>query len=76
MVLSLTRPGGSRLRAHRRAQRRPQLPAATDEAVDDGFLLCQDAETIMTKASASTIGGSDEFAAAPKWPSRSSRAGG
>jgi hypothetical protein len=42
-----------------------QLLAATNEAVGTGFLLCQDAETIMRKASASSIGGSDEFFAPP-----------
>jgi hypothetical protein len=42
-----------------------QLLAATNDAVAQRFLLCQDAETIMRKASASTIGGPDEFTAAP-----------
>jgi hypothetical protein len=42
-----------------------QLLLATDEAVNNGFLLCQDAEIIMRKASASAIGGTDEFSAAP-----------
>ncbi|MET0909614.1 MAG: alpha/beta hydrolase domain-containing protein, partial [Ilumatobacteraceae bacterium] len=42
-----------------------QLVVATDQAVDDGFLLCADAERIMRAASASTIGGSDEFRAGP-----------
>lgn len=42
-----------------------RLLAATDEAVADGFLLCQDAETIMAKASASQIGGADPYTAVP-----------
>jgi hypothetical protein len=42
-----------------------RLLAATDQAVDDGFLLCADAERIMRGASASNAGGNDEFAAAP-----------
>ena len=42
-----------------------RLLTATDQAVDDGFLLCADAERIMRGASASTIGGLDEFAATP-----------
>ena len=36
-----------------------RLLTATDQAVDDGFLLCADAERIMRGASASTIGGLD-----------------
>ena len=42
-----------------------QLLAATDDAVTQRFLTCQDAGTIMRKASASTIGGPDPFTAAP-----------
>ncbi len=42
-----------------------RLLIATDQAVDDGFLLCTDAERIMRGASASIIGGSDDFSAAP-----------
>jgi hypothetical protein len=42
-----------------------QLLAATNEAVAQRFLLCRDAETIMRKASAATIGRPDEFTAAP-----------
>ena len=42
-----------------------RLLAATDQAVDDRFLLCADAERIMRGASASNVGGNDEFAAAP-----------
>jgi hypothetical protein len=42
-----------------------QLLAATNEAVENNILLCRDAATIMRKASASTIGGADEFVAAP-----------
>jgi hypothetical protein len=42
-----------------------QLLAATDAAVEQRFLICQDAETIMRKASASTVGGSDSYAARP-----------
>lgn len=42
-----------------------QLLAAVDEAVDAGFLVCQDAETIMRKASESDIGGTDPASAAP-----------
>jgi len=39
--------------------------SATDGAVTQRFLTCQDAETIMRKASASAIGGADAFTAAP-----------
>jgi len=42
-----------------------QLLVASDEAVADRILLCRDAETIMRKASESTIGGEDSFTAAP-----------
>ncbi len=38
-----------------------ELLAATDEAVSKRFLVCQDAETIMRKASATTLGGDDPF---------------
>lgn len=43
-----------------------QLLVATNEAVDNGFLLCDDAQTIMRMASASSIGGSDAFSASPE----------
>jgi Alpha/beta hydrolase domain len=43
-----------------------KLLAATNSAVANGFLLCDDAHTIMRKASALTIGGTDAFTAAPK----------
>jgi hypothetical protein len=43
-----------------------QLLAATDEAVSKRYLVCQDAATIMRKASASAIGGDDEFSATPR----------
>ena len=43
-----------------------ELLAATDEAVSKQFLVCQDAETIMRKASATAIGGTDPFTAAPR----------
>lgn len=42
-----------------------QLLAATDEAVAARQLLCEDAETILRKASASSIGGDDDFVAEP-----------
>jgi hypothetical protein len=42
-----------------------QLLAATNKAVDDRTLLCEDAQTIMRGASSSTIGGSDAFSASP-----------
>ena len=42
-----------------------RLLDATDRAVVDGFLLCDDAEAIMSAASASDIGGADGFTAAP-----------
>jgi hypothetical protein len=42
-----------------------QLAAAVDDAVTRRQLLCQDAATIMRKASASTVGGSDPFVTAP-----------
>jgi hypothetical protein len=42
-----------------------QLLAATNAAVARGHLICQDAETIMRKASASLVGGIDPFSAAP-----------
>lgn len=42
-----------------------QLRAATDAAVAARFLLCEDAGTILRKASASSIGGADAFSAAP-----------
>lgn len=41
------------------------LRAATDDAVEDGFLLCEDADTILRQASESGIGGRDRFAAVP-----------
>jgi hypothetical protein len=41
------------------------LLAATNSAVDDRFLLCQDAKIILDKASVSTIGGDDAFTASP-----------
>ena len=52
-----------------------KLLAATNEAVAKRFLVCQDAETIMRKASASTIGGPDTFTAMPKCTQRADRAG-
>ena len=52
-----------------------QLLAATNEAVAKRFLVCQDAETIMRKASASTIGGPDTFTATPKCTQQSDRVG-
>ena len=52
-----------------------QLLAATNDAVDERFLVCQDAETIMRKASASTIGGPDAFTATPKCTQQSDRVG-
>lgn len=42
-----------------------RLLSATNEAVDDRYLLCHDAAVIMHSASASTIGGTDRFTAAP-----------
>lgn len=42
-----------------------QLLAATNKAVDDGTLLCEDAQTIMRGASESPIGGADAFTAVP-----------
>ena len=47
------------------------LLAATNRAVADRFLVCQDAATILRKASASTIGGTDAFTATPKCAARS-----
>ena len=52
-----------------------QLLTATNEGVAKRFLVCQDAETIMRKASASTIGGPDTFTATPRCTQRSDRAG-
>jgi Alpha/beta hydrolase domain len=52
-----------------------QVLAATNEAVAKRFLVCQDAETIMRKASASTIGGPDTYTATPKCTQRSDRVG-
>jgi hypothetical protein len=49
---------------HERYVRR--LRAATDRAVKDRSLLCQDAETILRKASASSVGGDDVYRAAPR----------
>ena len=49
-----------------------QLRAATNGAVAKRFLVCQDAETIMRKASASTVGGVDRFSAVPSCAQRSS----
>jgi hypothetical protein len=49
-----------------------QLLTATNEAVAERFLVCEDAETIMRKASASTIGGVDPFTAAPNCATRDS----
>jgi len=48
-----------------------ELLAATNDAVADRFLVCQDAETILRKASASTVGGTDTFTATPKCAARS-----
>jgi hypothetical protein len=42
-----------------------QMQVATNEAVESRLLLCRDAQTIMRKASDSTIGGDDKFIAAP-----------
>lgn len=42
-----------------------RLKAATDDAVEERYLRCPDAETILRVASASTIGGDDEFTAEP-----------
>ena len=42
-----------------------KLLAATNTAIDQRFLLCPDAQTIMAKASASNAGGDDTYAAAP-----------
>jgi hypothetical protein len=42
-----------------------QLLSAVNEAVDNRFLLCEDAAIIMRKASASAIGGDDVYSAAP-----------
>jgi hypothetical protein len=48
-----------------------QMLGATNKAVAARFLVCQDAETIMRKASASTIGGPDTASAAPRCAERS-----
>jgi hypothetical protein len=48
-----------------------QLLAATNGAVAKRYLVCQDAKTIMRKASASTVGGLDAFTAAPTCARRS-----
>ncbi|MET0728119.1 MAG: alpha/beta hydrolase domain-containing protein [Acidimicrobiales bacterium] len=42
-----------------------QLRGATDAAVEQGYLLCPDAETILRVASDSNIGGNDPFTAEP-----------
>lgn len=42
-----------------------QLQGATDAAVEQGYLRCPDAETILRVASDSTIGGDDPFRAEP-----------
>lgn len=42
-----------------------QLLAAVDEAVENRFLLCPDAQTILRKASDSVIGGNDKYSALP-----------
>ena len=42
-----------------------ELLAATNNAVADRVLVCQDAETIMRKASEAAIGGADSYSAAP-----------
>lgn len=42
-----------------------QLAAAVDDAVAARHLTCDDAATLMRKASASTVGGSDPFTAVP-----------
>ena len=47
-----------------------KLLAATDTAVAKRFLICDDAETIMRKASTSTIGGRDPFTARPRCATR------
>jgi len=49
------------------------LLAATNKAVAKRVLLCGDAETIMRKASASTVGGTDPFTAVPRCARRRSR---
>ncbi len=51
-----------------------RLLAATNDAVASRFLLCDDAATIMRKASASTIGGTDTFTAVPPCATRSNHA--
>jgi hypothetical protein len=48
-----------------------RLLTATNEAVADRFLVCQDGETIMRKASISTVGGLDQYTAAPRCARRS-----
>jgi alpha/beta hydrolase family protein len=48
-----------------------RLLATTDEAVAKRFLVCEDAETIMRKASASTVGGPDPYTEAPGCARRS-----
>jgi hypothetical protein len=48
-----------------------ELLGATNDAVADRFLVCQDAATILRKASASTIGGTDTFTATPRCATRS-----
>lgn len=53
-----------------------QLLAAVDEAVQNRFLLCPDAQTIMRKASASVIGGTDEYSALPACAEASASSGG
>jgi hypothetical protein len=49
-----------------------QLLDATNRAVEDRYLLCRDAETIMRSASASTIGGPDRFTSTPGCAQRAS----
>jgi len=55
---------------HERYVRR--LLNATNDAVANRFLMCIDAETIMRKASASTVGGTDPLSALPKCAKRRS----
>ncbi len=42
-----------------------RLLDATNQAVEDRFMICQDAVTLMRKASESTIGGTDPYASTP-----------
>jgi len=43
-----------------------RFTAATNTAVDDRFLTCDDAEVLVRKASTSTVGGTDAFSATPR----------